>query len=97
MYLLVKFGNQRSYRNGDISSHVLTWIPIGRFSKSGIPIHNSKAPGDRKTRRRSRRRSQAIAKRYAFHANAKDSTLALFKFNSKDTSTSVALEYIITP
>ena len=76
---------------------ILTWILIEKFLKSGIPIHNSKAPGDRKTWRRSRRRSQAIAKSYAFHANAKDSTLALFKFNSKDTSTSVALEYIITP
>ena len=76
---------------------ILTWILIERFLKSEIPIHSSKAPGDRKTRRKSRRRSQAIAKRYGFHANAKDSTLALFKFNSKDTSTSVALEYIITP
>ena len=40
-----------------------------RFFKSGITIHNSKVPdtAGRKTRRRS---TQAIAKRYAFHANA---------------------------
>ena len=43
---------------------------IERFSKSGIPIYNSEVPGTagRKTKRR--RRIQAIAKRYAFHANA---------------------------
>ena len=41
-----------------------------RFSKSGILIYNSEVPGTagRKTKRR--RRTQAIAKRYAFHANA---------------------------
>ena len=43
---------------------------IAKFLKSGIPIYNSEVPdmAGRKTRRR---RTQAIAKRYAFHANAK--------------------------
>ena len=41
-----------------------------KFFKSGIPIYNSEVPdmADRKTRRR--RRTQAIAKRFAFCANA---------------------------
>ena len=41
---------------------------IERFSKSGIPIYNSEAlqAASRKTRRG---RTQATAKRYAFHAN----------------------------
>ena len=43
---------------------------IGRFLKSGILIYNSEVPdtAGRKTRRR--RRTQAIEKRFAFHANA---------------------------
>ena len=49
--------------------------PIGYiviFLKSGILIYNSEVPKMpvRKTRRGRRRRTQAIAKRYAFHANA---------------------------
>ena len=42
---------------------------IARFLKSGIPIYNSKLPhtAGRKTRRR---RTKAIEKRFAFHANA---------------------------
>ena len=46
---------------------------IAMFLKSGIPIYNSEVSGTavRKTRRR---RSQAIVKRYAFHAN----TIKLF-------------------
>ena len=46
---------------------------IAIFLKSGILIYNSEVPKMpvRKTRRgRRRRRAQAIAKRYAFHANA---------------------------
>ena len=44
---------------------------IARFLKSEIPIYNSEVPNKdgRKTRRR--RRTQAIAKRFAFHANPK--------------------------
>ena len=44
---------------------------IERFSKSGIPIYNSKVldTASKKTRsRKKRRRRQAIAMRYAFHA-----------------------------
>ena len=43
---------------------------IARFSKSRIPLYNSEIPdtAGRKTRRR--RRTQAIAKRSAFYANA---------------------------
>ena len=43
---------------------------IGRFLKSRISIYNSEVlvTAGRKTRRR--RRTQAIAKRYAFHGNA---------------------------
>ena len=45
---------------------------IAIFLKSGIPIYNSEVPdtASRKTRRR--RRAQAIAKRYTFHANTQD-------------------------
>ena len=81
MRLLVKFGDHRSYRNGDISSYIKSYmdtfrnaelpasIPdIARFLKLGIPIYNSEVPNaaGRKTRRR---RTQG--KRFAFHANAK--------------------------
>ena len=60
----------------------LTWIPlkkltasihhVGRFLKLGLPIYNSEVPdtAGRKTIRRKRRRTLAIAKRYAFHADA---------------------------
>ena len=55
----------------------LTWIPwkslnsppqsaiLRDFLKSGIPIYNSKVPV-----MAVRRKTQAIAKRFAFHANA---------------------------
>ena len=44
---------------------------IGRFLKSRIPIYNSKVPNmaGRKTRRRRKRRTQAVAKSYMFHTN----------------------------
>ena len=84
MYLLAKFVDHRSYRNGDINSYINSYTTIQEktefiasichiaiFLKSGMPIHNSEVPdmAGRKTRRR-RSRSQAIAKRYAFHVNA---------------------------
>ena len=43
------------------------------FWKSGKPIYNSEVPdtaGRKMRRKRRRRRTQGIAKRYAFHANA---------------------------
>ena len=82
MYLLAKFGGHRSYRN--VNSYVNSYMDtlenpalittirhIARFLKSEIPIYNSEVPNKdgRKTRRR--RRTQAIAKRFAFHANPK--------------------------
>ena len=49
----------------------LTTCHSERFSKSGILIYNSEVldRADIKTRRRKRRRVQAIGKCYAFHAN----------------------------
>ena len=82
MYLLVKFGRHSSCRNGVINSYINCYINnlekaelitlvrhIQRFSKSRIPIYNSEVPdtAGRKTRRG--RRTQAIAKRFAFYAN----------------------------
>ena len=66
-------------KNEDISSYMdrlekaeLTALMchVARFLKRGIPIHNSEVPdtAGRKTRKR-RRRTEAIAKRFAFHAN----------------------------
>ena len=45
---------------------------IKRFSKSEIPIYNSEVPDtdNRKRNKRRRRRTETIAKRYLFHANA---------------------------
>ena len=63
--------------NGDINSYMITSQKaeltafghhIERFSKSGIPIYISEVPDA--AGRKTRRRAQAIAKRYAFHANA---------------------------
>ena len=47
-------------------------LHIERFSKSGIPIYNSEVPDPtgKKMKRRTRRRTQAIAKCCVFHANA---------------------------
>ena len=80
MYLLAKFGDHRSYKNGDINSGInsymdilekvepTAWIPfIARFLKSRIPIYNS---GVQDTAERRRRRTQAIAKRFASYVNA---------------------------
>ena len=41
---------------------------IERFSKSEIPIYISEVPDT--ASQKTRRRTKAIAKRYAFHANA---------------------------
>ena len=50
MYLLAKFGDRRSYRNGDINSYIITLEKaeltasircVAKFSKQGIPIYNS--------------------------------------------------------
>ena len=78
MYLLAKFGDRRSYRNGDIISYIITLEKaeltasircVAKFSKQGIPIYNSEVQdmAGRKTRKR---RTQAIAKRFAFYANS---------------------------
>ena len=78
MYLLAKFGDRRSYRNGDINSYIITLEKaeltasircVAKFSKQGIPIYNSEVQdmAGRKTRKR---RTQAIAKRFAFYANS---------------------------
>ena len=82
MYLIAKFGGHRSDRNVDINSYMDTLEKaeltasirhIARFVKSGIPIYNSEVPdtADRKTRRR---RTRAVAKRFAFHTNAINTT-----------------------
>ena len=42
---------------------------IARVLKSGIPIYNSKLPDTTGKKTRRRRRTQAVAKRFAFHAN----------------------------
>ena len=92
MHLLAKFGGHRSYRNGDINSYVNSYMDvfekaeltaltrhIARFLKSGIPIYNSEVPDT--AGREARRRTQAIAKRFAFHANAEADTLNLYVIN----------------
>ena len=88
MYLLVKFGGHRFYRNGDIKCYINSYMDtldkaeltttsihhIVKFLKSGIPIYHPKIPdkAGRKTKRVSRRKTQVIAKFYALHANAKN-------------------------
>ena len=80
MYLLAKSGDNRSYRNADINFYTNSYIDtlekaeltasirhIAIFLKSGIPIFNSEVPdtAGRETRRRRRkRRTEAIAKRF---------------------------------
>ena len=57
MYLLVKFGGHRCYRNSDINSYINSYIntlekaeltalirDIARFLKSGTSIYNSEVP-----------------------------------------------------
>ena len=99
--MLAKFDDHRSDRDGDINSYIKSYTDplkkaelassihhIVRFVKTGIPIYNSEVPdtADRKTRRR----TQAIAKRSAFHANAKntENLLTVLKHRcNKTTST----------
>ena len=57
---------------------------IAIFLKSGIPIYNSKVK-DTASRKTRRRRTQAIAKRYAFHANAKNMVNAVVGTFTNDT------------
>ena len=77
------FGGHRSYRNGDINSYIKSFVDtlekveltasirhIARFLKSGIPIYNSEVPDTLGRKIRRRKRTQAIAKRFAFYANA---------------------------
>ena len=80
MHLLAKF-DDRSYRNGGIISYINSYMEtaeltasirrIVRCLKSRICIYNSEIldTAGRKTRRR--RKTQAIAKCFAFYANAK--------------------------
>ena len=80
MYLLAKFGDHRSYRNGDINSYINSYMDtleiaaltalichIGRFLKSGILVYNSETldTACRKTRRQRRRRKGRITQAIA--------------------------------
>ena len=69
------------YRNGDINSYIISHMNILEkaeltasichiyiFLKSGIPIYNFEIPDT--AGRKIRSRTQGIAKRFAFHANA---------------------------
>ena len=80
MCLLAKFGGHRSYRKGDINSDIDTLekaelaasiCHFARFLKSEIPIYSLKLPDTaaRKTITK-RRGTQAISKRFGFHAKA---------------------------
>ena len=82
--LFAKFGGHRSYRNGDINSCINSFMDtlekvelialirhIAGFLKSGIPNYNSEVPGTAGRKMKGRRRAQAVAKSYTFHANAK--------------------------
>ena len=85
MYLLAKFNSYRSYRNRDINSYINFYIDtlekakltakishIARLLQSGILIYIPEAPHTAGRRSRERRkRTQAIAKRFTFYANAK--------------------------
>ena len=77
MYLLAKFGDHRSHRNGGINSYTNSYMDnlekdeltasihyIAIFLNSGIQIYNSEVPDTvgRKARRKGRR-TQTIAKR----------------------------------
>ena len=80
MYLLARFGDHRSYRNGDINSYINSYMDtleiaaltvlichIGRFLKSGIPVYNFEAldTACRKTRRWRTRRKGRITQAIA--------------------------------
>ena len=78
MYLLARFGNNRSYRNEDINSYINSYMGalekteitasihhIAICLKSGIPIYNSEVLGTAGRKMR-RKKTQAIAKHYEF-------------------------------
>ena len=80
MYLLVKFGDHRSDRNGDINSYMKSYMDnldlekaeliasirhIARFPKSGIPIYNSEVP-DTANNTDKNQAKNTIAKHFAF-------------------------------
>ena len=79
-----QIGSQKSYGNEDINSYISSYINalgeaeftvsvrhIERFSKAGIPTYNSRSPENNWQKdKKKRRRTQATAKRYAFHAKA---------------------------
>ena len=78
MYLLAKFDGHRSYGNRNINSYMnssdkaeltASVRHIERFSKVIISNYNSEVSYTT-SRKAKTRRTQAIAKRYAFHANA---------------------------
>ena len=50
---------------------------IARFLKSGIPIYNSDVP-DTAGRKTTRRRTQAIAKRFGFHTSVNNFHIILY-------------------
>ena len=81
MYLLAKFGDHRSCRDGDINSYINSYMDtlekgelitsnphIARFLKSVIPIYNSKVPDTASSKTRTR--TQATRKHFALQANA---------------------------
>ena len=83
MYLLAKFGGHRSYRNGDMNYYINSFIITSeipelsasfrhteRFFKSEILIYNSQVLDTAGRKMRLSRKTQAIAKPYAFHASA---------------------------
>ena len=78
IYLPGKFGGHRCYGNGYINSYINSYMStelttfvryIERFSRSEIPIYSSQ--NQDMAVRKTRRRAQAIAKRYAFQSNVK--------------------------
>ena len=86
MYRPATFGGHSSYRNGDINCYINSYMDIlkkaelitsirhiARFLKSGILINNPEIldTTGSKTKRGSRRKTQAIAKRCVFHAKKK--------------------------
>ena len=85
MYLLAKFGDHRSYGNGDIHSYIKSYMGtlekatlnasishIARFLKLEILIYNSNILDTTGIKTRGRRKKQAIAKCFAIHTFAKN-------------------------
>ena len=81
MYMLAKFGDYSCLIEIEISilTLILTRIPwiitasirhVARFLKPGTPIYNYKIPVTAGRKTTTRRRTQANAKRFAFHTNA---------------------------